>query len=230
MSIIDIIFRLVLSIIISACIGIEREYKNRPAGFRTHILVCVGATIIALIQQQISLDALDFAIANPDFQGVVRSDQARLVAQVVSGVGFLGAGTIIINKRSIVGLTTAATIWTAACLGIAVGMGYYSIAIIGTIAIMVGLTVMKKILNIPTEKKIEVKFVHKTQTKEFLNQYFLEKEITIKDVEFNLEIDGDKKVYTNVYTIDLPKFLTYQDMIEEISAHKNVTNIKIINV
>lgn len=230
MSIIDIILRLVLSIIISACIGIEREYKNRPAGFRTHILVCVGATIIALIQEQISIDALNFATANPELQGVIRSDQARLIAQVVSGVGFLGAGTIIINKRSIVGLTTAATIWAVACLGIAVGMGYYSIAIIGTVATMVGLTVIKKVLNIPTEKKIEVKFIHKTQTKEFLNQYFIEKEITIKDVEFNLEISGDKRVYNNIYTIDLPKYLTYQDMIEEISAHKNVTNIKIINV
>jgi putative Mg2+ transporter-C (MgtC) family protein len=230
MSFVDITFRLVLSIIISGCIGIEREYKNRPAGIRTHILVCVGATVIALIQDQISIDALALAQANPTLSGVVRSDQARLIAQVVSGVGFLGAGTIVVTQRSILGLTTAATIWAVACLGIAVGMGYYPIAIIGAAAIMLGLTWMKRIIRIPSEKKVEVKFVHKVQTKEFLTNYFEEKQITIKDVEFSVEFQSDLRIYNNVYTIELPVGLTYMNMIEAISIHKNVLKIKIVNV
>jgi putative Mg2+ transporter-C (MgtC) family protein len=230
MSFVDITFRLVLSIIISGCIGIEREYKNRPAGIRTHILVCVGATVIALIQDQISIDALALAQANSTLSGVVRSDQARLIAQVVSGVGFLGAGTIVVTQRSILGLTTAATIWAVACLGIAVGMGYYPIAIIGAAAIMLGLTWMKRIIRIPSEKKVEVKFVHKVQTKEFLTNYFEEKQITIKDVEFSVEFQSDLRIYNNVYTIELPVGLTYMDMIEAISIHKNVLKIKIVNV
>lgn len=230
MSFVDITFRLVLSIIISACIGIEREYKNRPAGIRTHILVGVGATIIALIQDQISIDALNMAQADPSLSGVVRSDQARLIAQVVSGVGFLGAGTIVVTQRSILGLTTAATIWTVACLGIAIGMGYYAIGIIGAIAIMVGLTWMKRIISVPSEKKVEVKFVHKIQTKEFLNNYFAEKKISIKDIEFSVELQGDSRIYNNIYTVELPNNLTYMDMIEEISTHKNVMKIKIVTI
>ncbi|OJG97865.1 MgtC family protein [Enterococcus termitis] len=219
-----------LSIIISGCIGIEREHKNRPAGIRTHILVCVGATVIALIQDQISIDALTMAQAEPALSGVIRSDQARLIAQVVSGVGFLGAGTIVVTQRSILGLTTAATIWAVACLGIAIGMGYYSIGIIGAVAIMIGLTWMKRIIKVPSEKKVEVKFVHKLQTKEFLNNYFEEKQITIKDVEFSVEFQSDLRIYNNVYTIELPLNLTYMDMIEDISIHKNVMKIKIVNV
>ncbi|MFD2307087.1 MgtC/SapB family protein [Enterococcus termitis] len=230
MSFVDITFRLVLSIIISGCIGIEREHKNRPAGIRTHILVCVGATVIALIQDQISIDALTMAQAEPALSGVIRSDQARLIAQVVSGVGFLGAGTIVVTQRSILGLTTAATIWAVACLGIAIGMGYYSIGIIGAVAIMIGLTWMKRIIKVPSEKKVEVKFVHKLQTKEFLNNYFEEKQITIKDVEFSVEFQSDLRIYNNVYTIELPLNLTYMDMIEDISIHKNVMKIKIVNV
>ena len=226
----EIIFRLVLAIVISGLVGMEREQKNRPAGIRTHILVCVGATLIALIQDKISIEALDFARANPNLSQVIRADQTRLVAQVVSGVGFLGAGTIVITKRSILGLTTAATIWAVACLGIAVGMGYYSIAIFGTVAIMISLLWLKQIINVSVEKKVEVKFVHKLQTKEFLNNYFEEKKILVRDIEFSVELHGDTRIYNNVYTIELPKDLTYMEMIEDISIHKNVTNIKIINV
>ena len=161
---------------------------------------------------------------------MIRSDQARLIAQVVSGVGFLGAGTIVVTQRSILGLTTAATIWAVACLGIAIGMGYYPIAIIGAAAIMIGLTWMKRIIKVPSEKKVEVKFVHKLQTKEFLNNYFEEKQITIKDVEFSVEFQNDLRIYNNVYTVELPIALTYMDMIEDISIHKNVMKIKIVSV
>lgn len=230
MAVTDIVFRLVLSIIVSCIIGTEREQKNRPAGIRTHILVCVGATIIALIQDEISLKALKFAGENPDLAGVVRADQGRLIAQVVSGIGFLGAGTIVVTKRSILGLTTAATIWAVACLGIAIGMGYYFIGIAGAAAIMVSLMWMKKIVNVPSEKKIEVKYVHRVQTKEFLNSYFEEKGVSIRDVEFSVELQKDVRIYNNVYTIELPSHLTYMDMIEDISIHQNVTHIKIINV
>lgn len=79
-------------------------------------------------------------------------------------------------------------------------------------------------------KKVEVKFVHKLQTKEFLNNYFEEKQITIKDVEFSVEFQNDLRIYNNVYTVELPIALTYMDMIEDISIHKNVMKIKIVSV
>ena len=86
----EIIARLALSIVIASVIGFDREHKNRPAGIKTHVLVCVGACIIALIQKKIGFDALQIANAQPKMAGVVRADEARLIAQVVSGIGFLG--------------------------------------------------------------------------------------------------------------------------------------------
>lgn len=230
MLMLDIIFRLVLAIIISGIIGFEREYKNRPAGARTHILVCIGATIIALIQQTITLNSLALVTQYPDVMQAITIDQSRLIAQVVSGIGFLGAGTIIVTKRSIQGLTTAATLWTVACLGIAIGLGYYQIVILGAIATLIALTLLKKIISIPTLKKIEVRFVHREETKEFLTNYLNENKVIIRDVEFSVDFQGDTRIYNNIYTIELPSNLTYTDIIEDVSTHKNVRNIKIINV
>ncbi|MDB6561769.1 MgtC/SapB family protein, partial [Bifidobacterium longum] len=90
----EIILRLGIAMLFGGAIGFERQYKNRPAGMRTHILVCMGACIIALIQVEIASGALRDALAYPQLAGTIRSDEARLIAQVVSGVGFLGAGTI----------------------------------------------------------------------------------------------------------------------------------------
>ncbi|MDM8212338.1 MgtC/SapB family protein [Enterococcus hirae] len=124
----QIIVRLIAAVVLGGIIGFEREYKSHPAGLKTHILVCVGSAMIALIQEEITWQALHFATEYPDFVGVIRSDQARLVAQVISGIGFLGAGTIILSKGAVRGLTTAASVWAVAALGIAIGMGYYRIA------------------------------------------------------------------------------------------------------
>jgi len=131
LSALTVIVRLLLAVLFSGVIGLDRAYKHRPAGLRTHILVCLGACIIAMIQKNIGFDALEMARHYPELKGVLRADDARLVAQVVSGIGFLGAGTIIVEHHSIRGLTTAASLWVVACLGIAVGMGDYVIAIAG---------------------------------------------------------------------------------------------------
>lgn len=112
----EIILRIVLSAIIGGLIGIEREANNRPAGLRTHILVSVGSTLIMLV----SIDGFY------DMEtGLQAGDPARLAAQVVSGVGFLGAGTIMRTGHDIKGLTTAASLWVCAGIGLAIGNGYY---------------------------------------------------------------------------------------------------------
>lgn len=108
----DIIIRLILSAIIGGSIGIEREVNNRPAGLRTHVLVSVSSALIMLV----SIDG---------FSGLQGGDPARLASQVVSGIGFLGAGTIIKTGSNIKGLTTAASLWACACVGLAIGNGYY---------------------------------------------------------------------------------------------------------
>lgn len=145
MSRYEILLRFVLSIIVGGLIGYEREYQNRPAGFITNILVCVGASIIAMIQILIVQDSINMLLGNPDLANSLKVDSGRLVSQVVSGVGFLGAGAILHNKGSVTGLTTAATLWVVACIGIAIGMGYYFLSIISAIGVFCVLVILRKV-------------------------------------------------------------------------------------
>lgn len=111
----QVIFRLILATILSGLIGLERETHGRTAGLRTHILVCVGSTLIMLTSMYI------FDI----YKGALSIDPIRIAAQVISGIGFLGAGAIIRSRASVKGLTTAASLWAAAGIGLAVGCGFY---------------------------------------------------------------------------------------------------------
>ena len=130
--------RLALALICGGVLGMERGKKNRPAGFRTYMLVCVGATLVMLTNQFIC-----------DQYGT--GDPARLGAQVISGIGFLGAGTIIVTGRNRVkGLTTAAGLWADACVGLAIGIGFYSAALIGCTMILVVMSFLHKIDAIMT--------------------------------------------------------------------------------
>ncbi len=230
-SILEILIRLTLAIMIGGLVGFEREFKNRPAGTKTHILVAVGACVIGLIQKQIGIDALQVAISNPTLTGVIRSDEARLIAQVVSGIGFLGAGTIIVTKRSVVGLTTAASIWAVAGLGIASGMGYYQIAISGVISILLALTLVNGLIQkVAMSKKIEIKYTHKKETQEFIHGYFKEHHIKMVDIDFTVDILEDEKIYTSVYTVDLPRNTHYPQVVEDIAKIAHIRKIRTIRI
>ena len=140
----QIVLRLFLSLILSGIIGFEREHMNRPAGLRTHILVCIGATLI-------QITSMDFCIR---YKGIYNIDPLRMSAQVISGIGFLGAGTIIKEGVNIKGLTTAASIWAVACIGITVGTGFYFEAVIATAIIYIALRGLKKVDEFITKNKI----------------------------------------------------------------------------
>jgi len=129
------IYRLILAALLSGVIGFEREAHGRAAGLRTHILVCVGSTLIMLT----SLYIFDMYI------GRVPLDPTRIAANVVAGIGFLGAGTIIRSGASVMGLTTAASIWAVAGIGLAVGCGYYLGALVCTFIILTTLLVLRKV-------------------------------------------------------------------------------------
>ena len=94
----QIIVRLLLAIVIGGAIGYERQYKNRPAGFRTHILVCVGAAVVSMMQLHIVEESLQLVLENPILASAVKADSGRMPAQVITGIGFLGAGTIMHEK------------------------------------------------------------------------------------------------------------------------------------
>ncbi len=143
MDYIVVLERLIVGVIVGGIVGYEREFKNSPAGFRTHILVCLGATIISLITEYDTQKVMTIA-QNPMYSGLIKVDIARLGAQVISGVGFLGAGTILRDKGSVRGLTTAATLWTVACLGLAVGRGLFALSLTGAFVVFIILSLFKK--------------------------------------------------------------------------------------
>lgn len=139
LSPLDVLMRMLCAMIVGTVIGIEREYTHRPAGLRTHILVALGACAVMITGQLI------FTQYRP-FGGT--SDPARLAAQVISGVGFLGAGTIMREGVNVKGLTTAASLWAVACLGIAAGGGYYGVALLGMVLMFITLTLLELFQNL----------------------------------------------------------------------------------
>lgn len=134
LNIFSVVLRLLLAVILGGIIGLQRGIRGQFAGFRTHILVCVGAALAMLTNQY---------ICNV-FEGT--HDPARLGAQVITGVGFLGVGTILVTgSHKIKGLTTAAGLWASACLGLAVGIGFYSGAVIAAVIIYICLAILPKV-------------------------------------------------------------------------------------
>ncbi len=115
------IVRLVFATVLGGLVGLEREVRDKPAGFRTIILICVGSCLFAIISQ---------SVGGPDW------DSTRIAAQIVSGIGFLGAGAILRDRGSVFGLTTAATIWAVAAIGMAVGFGELALGVAGAVAIL----------------------------------------------------------------------------------------------
>ncbi len=133
----EIAGRLALAVLLGGIIGFERERHNRPAGFRTHVLVCVGSALIMLVS------AYGFIGALGSTNYVV--DPSRIAAGVVTGIGFLGAGTILRHGNTITGLTTAATIWVVSGVGLAVGIGFYVGAVVTTLMVLISLIVLRRL-------------------------------------------------------------------------------------
>jgi putative Mg2+ transporter-C (MgtC) family protein len=129
----EALLRLVLAAVLGGAIGVEREIREREAGLRTHMLVSVGSALFTIVS------AYGFHAFLTSGQSVVRADPTRIAAQIVTGIGFLGAGAIIRHGLSVRGLTTAATLWIVAAVGLAAGAGYYSGAVITTVVVLVAL-------------------------------------------------------------------------------------------
>lgn len=225
---VTVIIRLLLATVISGVIGYDRAQKHRPAGIRTHILVCLGACIIALIQKEIGFNALEIAKQYPQYKGIVRADDARLIAQVVSGIGFLGAGTIIVEHHSIKGLTTAASLWVVACLGLAVGMGNYVIAIASFVVVYGVIAFLKRIVRVSPVRNLEIQYLDKDVFKKFIKEYFQKHDVTVNNVSYKAnKVDG-KYTYTNVYEVKLPRKLTYVQVVEDLSGNGNITKVNAV--
>lgn len=216
----QIFTRIFVAIIIGGMIGYERGCNNRPAGFRTHILVCLGAAIVSLIQEQIRVNIIKLVIDNPILGQNFRSDLGRLGAQVISGIGFLGAGTIMKERGTIEGLTTAASLWATGCIGLGIGWGFYTLSITSGIAVIVVLVTFKKLEVSVIDKnhtvKLDIFFTDEhAYTQNILTIYELLKysnvKSKIKDIKKNQEENKAR------YVLIIPKQLKPLDLISEIS-------------
>lgn len=171
---------------------------------------------------------------NENLINVVNIDYARLGAQVISGVGFLGAGTIIHSKGSIKGLTTAASLWAVASLGLAIGMGYYNISIFGAIAIIVSLGALKRLehrfMRNSGLSKIEIGYIDKKESIDFIKSIFNRWNIEIKDIEVYIK-DDDRKygVKTNLYTIKIYKGFSIDEMMHDLIKEECIIGVKKIS-
>lgn len=228
LSIQEIILRIFISIVIGGMIGYERGHSNRPAGFRTHILVCLGAAIVSLTQDQLRISLLNMAIEHPEAAQLFKSDLGRIGAQVVSGIGFLGAGTIMRDKGVVGGLTTAASIWATGCIGLGIGWGFYQLAVPAGAAILVVLVTLKKVERSLIDNKhivkIIVQFKQGTKyTDNLLQTYELLKLMNVRIKNLKKDADENKILYVLIMSKQMEAF----ELMSEISKCEHVSQVQV---
>jgi putative Mg2+ transporter-C (MgtC) family protein len=217
-----------MAMIMAGIIGYDRESKNRPAGFRTHIMVCTGATIIALVQAQIADSSLKLALEYPNISNTFVYEQGRLIAQVISGIGFLGAGTIIVTKKFVQGLTTAASLWSVACLGIAIGMGFYMVAVLGFIIMFITLIILSKVINFKTIRHLELRY-NDERCEAVILGIFKKYDIRIKEIDLTITKENKETLYQCQYSIEVNDSQQLNNVIELFKKDESIYKIHIIN-
>ncbi|PKR76628.1 ATPase [Halalkalibacillus sediminis] len=212
------LLRTLLATLLCGLIGFERELKKHSAGFRTHILVGVGACIMMLL----SIYGFEAYITQYD---TIRFDPARIPSYVISGIGFLGAGTIMVHGVTIRGLTTAASIWTVAGLGLVVGAGMYPLAILATIVVLLSLIFLNSFEKHFTKKKSD-NFIHLMIRKDVhigkVLDIFDEFELLIKRLEIESEGNDQRNVYLE---LEKNQEFSKNDILDSISQLEHVTYV-----
>mgnify|MGYP003293063658 CR=1 FL=1 len=211
------LIRLLIALVASAILGMERTRKLRPAGMRTYMLVCVGSCLIMMTNQYVC-------------QTFGTGDPVRMGAQVVSGIGFLGAGTIIVTRRSqIKGLTTAAGLWSAAGVGLALGVGFYEAALIGSVAVFVVMTLLQRMDNKMHRKSkhMEIYFEldHTLSLGDFM-RWVQQENVDIRDVQREHESDTEAGIRAYIATLKAAKRRSRGDLLDKIRTLPGVTYLE----
>ncbi len=136
-----------LTLVFVGLIGYERQKKHKIAGMTTHLMVAFGAAALAIVQEYMVIDSLEFVRNNPDLAGNIVIERQRIIAQIIAGVGFLGTGAIIKTNGYITGLTTASTLWISAIIGIIFGLGYIPLGITVSLSSLLTLIVIKRVFR-----------------------------------------------------------------------------------
>ena len=220
---ISIVVRYVLAVLCGGMIGLEREHKHRPAGFRTHILVCIGAASTSLTGQYLlTLSSMG--------NGPFISDPLRLSAQVIAGIGFIGAGTIIVTKRrQVKGLTTAAGLWTSAIVGIAIGVGYYEAAVFTTFLIMFTELLLSKIdrFILANSKSINVYVEYDTDDtlQKIMNELKV-RDVQIVDFEVTKTSTDSSAHVSAIFSLQLTKKMPQNRVLTALSKIDGVKDVE----
>lgn len=217
LNIASIVVRIVLSMLLGGILGIERGRKKRPAGFRTYMLVCLGSALVMMT----NLYASEMFGAG---------DPVRMGAQVVSGIGFLGAGTIIVTGRNQVkGITTAAGLWTAACGGLAIGIGFYEGALIGGLAVYIIMSTMQTldeyIHNHSKVMEVYAEFDGKNVFGEFL-EFIRKNEFDVSDIQMSKNKFAKGSNLSAILTVKSNTKRTHSEMMEILSSAPGVNHLE----
>ena len=209
-----ITIRLLLAAVIGAIIGIERATHEQPAGTRTHMIICIGAAMAVLTNQYILENVYS------------SSDPARMGAQVISGIGFLGVGTIIVTgKNRVRGLTTAAGLWASGCVGLAAGVGFYSGAIMGGVIVFFTMAFVHRLSDGTFSRYKRVHFSIELENVEKIDDFLTE----MQDIEYTKKTDITQIIQntaTVAVVMDIPKRVGYINIIQGISRMSGVHSVQ----
>lgn len=220
-NMISVTLRLVLAVICGGCIGLEREYKRRAAGFRTHILICLGAAVTMLTGEYL------YRVAR------VNIDITRMGAQVVAGIGFIGAGCIMITRRrQIRGLTTAAGLWAAAIIGLCLGAGFYEVGLVATVLVLLAEMLFSKLERWMLENSEEMKILLHYEGREALEEVlatFTRKGVRVRNMVVTRSQKSEKPASSSViFTLQLDQRVRPSEMKTETEQVSGVVGVEVL--
>ena len=214
------ILRIICAGICGILVGFERQYRSKEAGIRTHFMVACGAALMMVISKYAFFDVISGAIiAGAD----IRLDPSRVASTIVSGVGFLGAGTIFVHKNTITGLTTAAGLWATAGIGMAFGSGMYLVGFAATGIMVLSQILLHmnfKFLRGSRIKKIIISGVNRDDYQSYLTEFLLQHKIKVQDTRIKKNPDGSRN-YT--FIIDTPQRIAEEEILSWIEYECEIT-------
>jgi len=216
-TMLSVALRMVFSVLCGGFVGIEREHKRRPAGYRTHILVCLGAAMTTITSQYLLVNGWT-------------TDPARLGAQVVAGIGFIGAGTIIVTRRrKVKGLTTAAGLWVSAIIGLAIGAGYFEAGIIATFLVLLAEILLSKIEWYISSKAKNINIYIEYDEDESIAEIAEEikkMDVGIIDIEITRSKAAEGPLMGAIFVIQLSRKSKRGEILQNIARIRGVTTIE----
>ncbi len=218
----DVSLRLLLACVCGGIIGVNRGLKNRPAGIRTHTIICMGSALTMIL-------GIYFSVMLGKWGVNASADVSRIGAQVISGIGFIGVGTIMVTgKQKIKGLTTAAGLWASACMGLAIGAGFYLAAIIGCVFILVTVVLFSRLEHVMFAKtrnvNLYVEFEHIDCVSQIIGA-LNKNNITVYDVDISKATSEDPSDRA-VFSLRLPKKMSHDEAITIVAEQDKVRSVE----